>query len=232
MALIKYGGGVTQMAGSIAGNVFARNRYGNYVRARTKPTNPNTGLQQTVRAILTQLTVRWSQTLTAAQRTAWNLYGASVVMTNRLGESMNLSGFNHYLRSNISRLQAGAAIVDAGPTIFEIPDADPTFVVSGSEATQMLSFVFDNTLNWANEAGGHLIKFQGSPQNPQRNFFAGPWRLLGAIDGAVETPPTSPDEEPVAFAIAETQRQWVYGRISRADGRLSEPFRADIFIGA
>ncbi|GAI58374.1 unnamed protein product, partial [marine sediment metagenome] len=39
MALVKYGGGITQMSGSIAGNTFARNRYGNYVRSRTKPIN-------------------------------------------------------------------------------------------------------------------------------------------------------------------------------------------------
>ncbi|GAH13494.1 unnamed protein product, partial [marine sediment metagenome] len=50
MSLVKYGGGIVQMSGSIAGNTFARNRYGNYVRARTKPINPNSDRQVVVRA--------------------------------------------------------------------------------------------------------------------------------------------------------------------------------------
>jgi len=103
MALVKFGGGVVQMSGSIAGDTFARNRYGNYCRARTKPTNPNTSRQQDVRASLAFLTDRWSNTLTALQRAAWNLYGDSVAMTNRLGETTKLTGFNHYIRSNIER---------------------------------------------------------------------------------------------------------------------------------
>jgi len=232
MALIKFGGGVIQMAGSIAGNTFARNRYGNYVRARTKPTNPNTERQQTVRSALATLTARWSQTLSAAQRTAWDLYASSLVMTNRLGEAMHLSGYNHYLRSNIILLQSALAPVDDGPVVFELPDQDPTFAVTGTAGGQTLDITFDNTLAWANEVGGYMFKFQGQPQNPQRNFFGGPWRLMDHIIGADPTPPTSPDTQNVQFAIAETQRQFVYARIMRADGRLSEPFRNDCFIAA
>lgn len=232
MALVKFGGGITQMAGSIAGNVFARNRYGNYVRSRTKPTNPNTARQQAVRASLAQLTVRWAQTVTAAQRAAWDLYASNVIMTNRLGETTHLSGYNHYLRSNCAVLQAGGTIVDAGPVIFELPNQDPTFAITGSEATQQISFVFDNALAWANEDDAYLLKYQGLPQNPQRNVFFGPWRFVGKVDGDAMTPPSSPDAQDVAFAIAETQHQWCYARILRADGRLSAPFRDDCFIAA
>lgn len=232
MALVKFGGGITQMAGSIAGNVFARNRYGNYVRSRTKPTNPNTPRQQAVRAALAQLTVRWSSILTAVQRAAWDLYASNVVMTNRLGETTHLSGYNHYLRSNIPILQIGATLVDAGPTTFELPDQDPSFAVTGSEGGQTLSIAFDDTLDWLDEDGAYMITYQGSPQNAQRNFFGGPWRLLDNIAGSSVTPPTTPDPQNVVFAITEGQRNWVYARILRADGRLSEPFRDDCLIGA
>lgn len=232
MALVKFGGGVIQMAGSIAGSTYARNRYGNYARARTKPVNPNTARQVAVRSIIALLVARWGQTLTAVQRTAWGLYAANIAMKNRLGESIYLTGFNHYIRSNTPRLQAGEAAVDAGPVIFELPDKDPTFAITASEATQDISFTFDNTLAWANEAGGHLFKYQGRPQNAQRNFFAGPWRHIGTIDGDAVTAPTSPDTEAAVFAFAEGQRQWVYARIALADGRLSEPMRADCFCAA
>lgn len=232
MALVKFGGGVVQMSGSIAGNTFARNRYGNYVRSRTKPVNPNSSGQQVIRAALTALTARWAQVLDADQRTAWNLYGSNVVMTNKLGESMNLSGFNHYLRSNIILQQSALTLVDDGPTVFELPAKDPDFAITAGAGAQQIEFTFNNAMDWANETDAHLIKFQGAPQNAQRNFFGGPWRLMGVIDGDDGEAPSSPDTQDVVFAIAQFQRQWVYARISRKDGRLSEPFRADVFVGA
>ena len=229
MALVKYGGGIIQMSGSIAGSTYARNRYGNYVRAKTKPVNPNTALQQAIRAAMSAITTRWAQTLTASQRTAWNLYASSVSMKNRLGEAINLTGFNHYIRSNMILQQSGLTLVDDGPTVFELPEKDPTLSITASEGTQKISVTFDNGLDWADETGSHMVIYQGQPQNAQRNFFAGPWRLMDSVAGVTGTPPSSPDAEDVEYPIAELQRQWIYARIVRADGRLSEVFRADCF---
>ncbi len=232
MALIKFGGGITEMRGSIAGNTFSRNRYGAYVRARTKPVNPNTGLQQAVRAALAFLTDRWSQTLTPVQRTAWNLYGANVVMTNKLGESINLSGFNHYIRSNVPYKVTFGASIDAGPGLFEIPASDPSFAVSASEATQFLTVTHDAGMDWADENGAAMLMYQGNPQNGQRNFFGGPWKYFANIPGINGAPAGSPSDHAAVTVFAEDQRQWIYARIIRADGRLSAPFRADCIAGA
>lgn len=232
MALIKYGGGIIQMSGSIAGNVFARNHYGNYARARTKPINPNTTLQQQVRSALSELTARWSQVLTAVQRTAWNLYGSSVAMTNKLGETVYLTGFNHYIRSNTFRARFNKTPVDIGPVIFELPETDPTFTITASEGAQQITVNFDDTADWDDEDGGFLAYYQGSPQNAQRNFFGGPWKLLSYTVGATGAPVASPVVEAAVIAVAEGQRQWVYARILRADGRMSAPFRDDVFVAA
>lgn len=232
MALVKFGGGITEMRGSIAGDTFSRNRSGAYVRARTKPINPNSARQVVVRAALAFLTERWSSVLTAAQRTAWNLYGNNVVMKNKLGESINLSGFNHYLRSNMLLKIGLATLVDAGPVVFEIPEADPTLAVTGTEAGQTLSYAYDDTMDWADEDGGFLHCFEGQPQNAQRNFFGGPWRRLGSLPGVNGAPPASPLVLGTAYGIAQGQHTWVYCRIQRADGRLSQPFRDDAFVGA
>lgn len=232
MALIKFGGGVVGMSGSIAGTTFARNRYGSYARARTKPINPNTGFQQNVRSALSYLTTRWSQTLTADQRTAWNLYGSSVAMLNKLGETIYLSGFNHYIRSNTWLRTVGAAAVDAGPVIFELPTADTTFAITASEATQEITYTYYAGNDWASETGAYLQLFQGQPQNAQRNFFNGPWRSNSMVTGVDAAPPASPKVQAVAIAIAEGQHLWCYARILRADGRLSQPFRDDVFVAA
>lgn len=232
MALVRYGGGIVQMSGSIAGNTYARNRSGNYVRARTIPVNPNTQRQDVIRSAIAFLSDRWAATLTAPQRTAWNLYGDSVNMKNRLGETVKHSGYNHYIRSNAIRRQIGQALLDAGPVIFELPAQDPSFGLTAQEDTQLCYFTYDETMDWSTEDGSFLFLFEGKPQNAQRNFFKGPWRVTGAESGIDPGGQSGAISRPTLWGIAEGQHQWGYGRISRADGRLSEKFEADCFVAA
>lgn len=232
MALVKYGAGIIEMRGSIAGTVFSRNGTGNYARAKTTPINPNTALQVTVRMAMAFLTARWSDTLTANQRIAWNLYASSVQVINRIGESVNISGYNHYIRSNMIRKQYVNPLIDDGPTVFEIPEGDPTYSIAVSEATQVITHNFDDTLPWAVEDGSFMFFYGGKPQNPQINFFDGPYRKAGFIGGVDPGGPIEPHAAASEYAVAEGQRIWTYARISRADGRLSEKIRADTFCAA
>ena len=232
MALIKLGGGIVSISGAMGGNVYARNRSGNYIRANTKPINPNTTRQQAVRNAMSDLVNRWSNVLTAAQRAAWDLYGVNVAVLNRLGESVYLTGQNHYIRSNSALARLGLTIVDDGPTIFTLPDVDTTFAVAGSEATNELTVTFDNTEAWANEDDAYLLLHCGVPQNAARNFFNGPWRYAGRVDGDATTPPATGATIAAPFVMTSGQHIWVYGRIVRADGRISNPFRADFSAGA
>lgn len=230
--LVKVGGLVGNLSGSLGGITASHNRFGTYFRNRTKPTDPNSGLQQTVRSAFAFLSARWSQTLTAAQRTGWNLYGSSVVMKNKLGQDINLTGYNHYIRSNLILQQNGITLVDAPPTIFELPAQDSAFACTYSEATQLGSAAFDDTMDWVDEDDAYMLIFTGSPQNPQRNFFNGPWRYAHAIAGDSTTAPTTPETFTAPFVVSELQRIWTYGRIARADGRLSEPFQVDALASA
>lgn len=230
MALVKYGGGIVQMSGSIAGTTHARNRSGNYTRARTKPINPDTALQQRVRAAIAQLATRWSQTLSAAQRAAWGLYADSVAMTNKLGETIHLSGFNHYIRSNAFLAQYAITHIDAGPVIFELPAQDPTLTITASEATQQVMLAFDDGLGWESEDNAYLTVLFGQPQNPQRNFFAGPWKGIRYLSGSVGVPLVSPLPVGALYYVSEGQRIWCQFRIYRADGRVSQPWTAQCVV--
>lgn len=232
MALIRYGGGIVQMSGSIAGNTFARNRFGNYCRTRTKPTNPQSARQTEIRSYVAELVERWAETLTAAQRTAWGDYSNSISMKNKLGENIKLSGFNHYIRSNVWLLDLGGTLVDAAPTTLTLPDKDGTIAVTATAATQKLSVSFNDSLAWVNEDEAYLVMVQGSPQNPQRNFFNGPWRGQINIAGDGTTPPTTPTELDTIWVIAEGQKTWLRYRILRADGRLSEPWISSCIVAA
>jgi len=232
MALVKYGGGITQMSGSIAGNTFARNRFGNYVRARTKPVNPKSDGQVEVRAVLAFLTEYWKEDLTPTQRTAWATYAAAVAWNNKLGESVHLSGFNHFLRANSFLSRFNKTLVPAGPTVLSLPVQDPDFSCTGGAGANQITVAFDDTLDWDNEDGGYLVYYQGRPQNATRNFFAGPWRLLSFTAGATGVPVASPVVEAAVFTLVEGQRVWVKARIIRADGRMGGEFSDDFIVAA
>lgn len=223
MALVKFGAGVVQMTGSIGGTTFARNKSGNIARARTTGVNPATAPQEKIRAVMAYLTDRWLETVTALQREAWGNYAAAVAMKNRLGETIKLSGFNHYIRSNAALLYADKTVVDASPTTLSIPDHDPTLSFSVSEATQNIEVTFDEGMAWAIEDNGFMFLRMSRPQNPTRNFFGGPYIYAGPIDGAV-SPPTSPETITAPTPVVAGHRLWLSARIARADGRLSEPF--------
>ena len=231
MALVQLGGGVHDIRGSIGGTVFSRNRFGNYIRARITPVNPQSSRQSVVRSAVQFLAQRWSNTLTQLQRDGWEVYADNIVRVNKLGAQIKLTGFNHYIRSNVGRSQAFATIIDVPPVILTLAPGDPAFVVTGSEATQLISVVFDDTLDWANQDNGHMLVFMSQPKTTGTNFIGGPWRFAGSIDGNSTTPPTSPVTFAVPFPIAENQALASRARISEEDGRLSDHFRDD-FAGA
>ena len=232
MSLVRYGAGIVQMSGSIAGTTYARNRSGNYCRARTKPVNPNTARQMEVRASIALLSEYWYETLTRNQREDWNDYAASVAMKNKLGESIFLSGFNHFVRSNAAHTRFGHAPTAQAPAIFALADQDPTFDCTATGTPMAIPVTFDDTMAWCSEDDAEMIVSQGRPCNSSRSFFAGPWRVVSSLAGSVAAPITSPQNIGIQFNIYEGQKQFIKARIRRADGRLSEEFGNDCIIAA
>lgn len=221
----------TSASGSIGGITYSRNRSGMYMRARAVPVQPNSAAQVAVRAALTDLVTAWAETLTAAQRAAWELYAQNVPVTNPLGDSVNNSGQNWYIGANTPRLQANSKLsktfgrVDDGPTTFD-RGTFTTPVPTWTE-TSGLSLAFTAADAWASEDDATMLLYMGAPQAASRNFFKGPWRLINTIDGDSGTPPTSPSVTSAAllstfgYTITQGQRVWLAVAVSRADGRLS-----------
>lgn len=229
MALIRFPEG-QQRSGSSGGTVFSHNRFGAYIRARSIPVNPNTDRQVDVRNAVRSLTIAWQNTLTQAQRDAWDVYADNVTWQNKLGESVNLTGLNHYIRSNTTMVSLGFARTDDAPVIFNLATAELNLGCTASEATQILTFTFDDTEVWASEAGAFQHFYMGIPQNASIKFFGGPFRYVVSVAGI--TPAVSPLPASTPFPFAEGQRIWVRSRIMRADGRLSQFAQLNFLAGA
>lgn len=215
----------SEASGSIAGITYSHNRGGMYTRQRVIPTDPGSAFQVAIRGFVASLTSLWLSTLTAAQRAAWDLYAESVELPDTLGEPRNVGGLGMYVRSNVPRLQAGIPRVDDGPVIFNLGDfTNPSFG-SFAAATTDFDVTFTNGDDWANEDDSAMLIYGSRHKNASVNFFKGPYRYADKIDGDSVTPPTSPATITNPFTIVAGSRTFVYMRISRADGRLSAPFR-------
>lgn len=215
---------IAAASGSMGGLTFSRNRGGQYIRARAVPVDPATAQQIVVRNALTTLVTRWGDVLDDAQRALWDVYAFNVPVTNALGNEIFLTGLNMYTRTNVPVIQAGFAIVDAAPTIFNLGTF--TEPIYSNPTSLLISTAFDNTDAWANEDDSQMLLYASRPQNPTINFFKGPYRFFSAVEGNGTTPPTSPAVDTAPFVIAPNQKIFTYARVVRADGRLSSLLRA------
>lgn len=224
------GGGIAAASGSIGGTTFSRNRGGPYVRTRAVPTNPNTTWQQEVRSLVATLTSLWLNALSADQRASWDTYALNVHLPNALGFDRNVGGLAMYVRSNVSRLQADPVQlprVDDAPVIFNLGDYTLPSFGNASDAAQDADVTFTNTDDWAGEDDAAMLLYGSRAQNPSINYFKGPYRHADLIPGDGVTPPTSPHTVTWPFPFVETQRLFLFLRVTRADGRLSSPFRLE-----
>jgi hypothetical protein len=199
-----------------------------YVRARSVPVNPGTALQVAVRNQLASLTNRWTATLTAIQRTAWDTYAKNVPLTGTLGDARPINALAMYIRCNVPRLQAGLAAVDSGPATFTLGSLT-TPTVGALVAGQTIQVTFANTDAWAGAVGGALLIYTSRPQSVGINFFKGPYRYAGRINGAV-VPPTSPATVPSPFAINLGQKVFWQIMATQADGRLTAHLRGSAIV--
>ncbi len=211
----------SQASGSIAGITFSHNRGGMYTRARVTPTDPSSALQQAMRAAMGVLAPFWGQTLTQLQRDGWDLYGDNVPWINPLGQTIFLTGQQHFLRINTVRVQIGQAILSDAPTIFDLGTfTAPT--IDFADTSPQLSVNFTNTDAWANAVGGFMLFYQGRAQGPGRKFYRGPWRFGGPIAGD-PVPPASPIGVTVTQVWPIGSFIWTHIRVIQVDGRMSLP---------
>ncbi|GAJ12862.1 unnamed protein product, partial [marine sediment metagenome] len=214
--------GIVQMSGSIAGNTHARNRFGNYIRPRTKPVNPHSDGQENARAIVSYLAEKWHAPIMDPWRGSWNTYAAAVAMKNRLGETIHLTGFNHFIRSNVPKLKVGLSEKHNAPSILSLPEKDHILECTEEDIAKQ-EFTFICSLNgW--EADGdpkyYIFIYQGQPQLKSRNFFDGPWRFMDQINADAGKQGT--DDLRASFAFAEGQKVWFQARLLTVSGRLTQ----------
>lgn len=220
---------INEFRGSVGGVTGSRNRYGSYLRARVVPVNRATSFQQEVRANLAQASGDWLNLLTPAQRLDWDAYAAQTPMTNRLGQTVYLTGHAHYVRSAAARLQMMPAFllpISDGPTVFGKPTIAMPTSVTLTVATGNVSVVFDDEAEWCDLVGTAAVLALSRPLNVTRNYFRGPFRFLGGLYGSDADPAVSPTLFAAAYPFgspALTSRVYYRWYLLDEIGRMSLP---------
>lgn len=218
------GGGAA--SGKLGALVASRAKNTQYLRARTKPVNPNTVPQQGVRNALKTLASTW-QHLSDIAQALWSGYAVEVRKTNALGDPGTLSGVNWYVGNNIPRVNAGLTIITNGPTTFDLgnPTFGDTFAFDcggTNPSTTAIINLGNTTLPIANDTESFLLCYVSRPFSPGRARPSGANQLLGIIAANTTTAShsfTSP------FPRADTASgMQLTVRLTRSDGRLSSPF--------
>lgn len=167
-------------SGSYQGVTSSRNRFGQYVRSRATPVNPNSAAQATARARLSQNAIGW-RALTDAQRAGWEGLGALMSRSDSLGQSYTLNGFSAYCSINNNRLAAGDAVISDAPAL----TAPVNIVTATVTATAVaLSIAYTATPLSANT---RLFVYASPQRNAGRSFEAD-YRLIHVSAAAAATP--------------------------------------------
>lgn len=219
------GGGAA--SGKVGAVVASHNTGGQYVRARTTPTNPNTVFQQAIRNAVKSLATSWNA-IFPSQRDAWAVYAANTTLRNRLGDTIKTSGIAQYIRSNASRLQAGLPRLDDAPTIYDLGDVQSSPILFDTGTTTG-TITLDAAADWVTAATGsenNLLVYISRPQNLGKTFFKGPFQLAAVINNTTVTAtPAVPIALPFAYDISGDQQLFGQVRVTRGDARLTSTFQ-------
>jgi hypothetical protein len=173
-------------SGSMRGITASHNKGGLYFRGRTVPTNPNTARQQTTRSAMNGKMQDWSMVLTEAQRQAWRDYAANVPVTDSLGQTMNLSGINWFVKSqslpaiaDAEGLQGiGTVVTNAAPVIFNTGEAALSVTTfEGVFTTPPGTVTVAGSLDAPASDDGLIFLFIAPPQTAGVRFYKGPYQL-------------------------------------------------------
>ena len=207
--------------GSIAGTTFARNRSGAYARTRTIPVNPNSSRQQSVRGLMSVVSQQWSL-LTSNHRNAWDNYAAQTPVINRLGDTIYLSGFNMFLRTNMLYQEANPNdAIDEAPITPGVAEKLNIIAAQISSSASTAPGVPNQVLiesATGRESGNTDLNFIyiSNPVSAGTAFYKAPWNFCGFING---------DDDPFAaispFPITVGQHFFIRYKQMKANGKVS-----------
>jgi len=175
MSIGEFGHLLSDVRGKTGNIVYSRNSFSPYIRSHVIPTNPNTASQQAVRSTFSTVSQHWA-TLTNAQRQTWKVQAREVSRLNIFGDSVVLSGYNWFMRSNINRLVAKLFILNVNLRLVPTPQVLITLNFPWT-SSGILAFLFEPAIQFFST----LLVYASSPVSAGVNFVKSEYRLCKVL---------------------------------------------------
>lgn len=228
MAKLKFSAWLSDARNKLNGSVFSKNRYGNYIRNKTTPVNPQTPYQQAQRQMLGSLSAQW-RSLTTAQRQGWIDAAPNFPVTDAFGDTIILAGNALFIALNKNLINAGEESIDSAPT----PEQTPTLAISDLTAaagTPALSFTIDPSTAPAN----HVLFVKATPGlSPGINFVKNRLRFIGLgtiSSGSVDI--LTEWQDRFGTLVAGQRISVVAYFVNSATGQAGVPVKATVIVAS
>lgn len=229
MAKILYSALVSDMRNKLNGSVLSKNRYGNYIRNKVTPTNPQTTDQVAARNKLATWSQGW-RGITQAQRLGWITGASSFPIIDIFGNSKILAGNALYTQLNVNLALIGETNIDNLPTPVAIP-AITALSLTAAEGTPSLSIVFAPTP----VAADFDMLIEATPPIAQsRLFVKNQFRVIRKVNAAGTSPVNALTAYTNKFGTPAAGKV-IYVRvrlISVLTGQSGIPLQASVIVAA
>lgn len=158
----------SEIRGSVNGLTYSRNGNSAYVRSKATPVNPRTPGQTAARDSLNYVSSAW-RGLTSAQRSAWNALASTVPYTNSIGNVSYYSGFQLFMKNNLTLLGAGFTLISDAVASPSFPSIElSAFTMDASTGNVSFTQAFPG----GSATGFTLIAEATAPYSAGRSFVA------------------------------------------------------------
>jgi hypothetical protein len=171
----KFGAIIVDGSGKIGGHVATKNRNGNALRTKIKPSNKNSIDQQAIRSIFAQVAKKWLS-LTPEQVQAWNAAAENSSYSNSFGDKKKLTGRALFQQVNSNLLMCNFTMREDPPTDEDIIETEDDY---WEDYFDLLTYHSTGTL----PTTGCLVIEATKPLRNGQSNLTGKFRKVGIIAG-------------------------------------------------
>ena len=172
---IKYSALVSDARGKLNGSVASKNRYGQYLRNKITPVNPQSNHQMAVRGQFGALSSQW-RNLTEEQRESWKTAGADSPETNIFGDTVILQPNVFFIKRNMLLTTAGLTVIKTAIETTEVEYQNITL-----QDFTTTSMTLDLEHQRFNEGADKMVVYATRPVSAGRAFLKNDYRVIGVL---------------------------------------------------